>query len=477
MVAHFISEHSLLLLILAIGLACLFEFINGFHDTANSVATVIYTRSLRPTQAVIWSAICNFIGVFAGGISVAMGIVKLLPIELIASGNTPLTLITVFSMLVASCIWNFATWYIGLPASSSHALIGGLIGVGVGNALSQGLPAASGVNWKKTMEIGGSLLVSPLLGFGIAALALYLLSRRVNIRASAQDHNSPPPIFTRLALIGSSTGVSLAHGSNDGQKGVGLIMLILITVMPAQFALSTDALNQNQQSTLVSLESMESSLLKQVAKSPKKEAGLFAKAHADSGMIPESVRTSIVISHEIVKNLGSNLHAERLSVDQKMSLRKQIYSLESEFKKLEKQGYDLDSLRPLRKNLLGLVEYSPLWVLVLVALSLGLGTTVGWKRVVETLGEKIGSGKMTYAQGAVSQSVAMGMIGASSLIGVPVSTTHCLSSGIAGTMVASGYQIQKSMVRSIGLAWILTFPVTLALSCGLFLALRSLTGV
>jgi low-affinity inorganic phosphate transporter len=477
MLATFISDQSLLLLFLAVGVACLFEFINGFHDTANSVATVIYTRSLRPSQAVLWSALCNFIGVFAGGISVAMGIVKLLPMDLIASGNTALTLITVFSMLIASCVWNFATWYIGLPASSSHALIGGLIGVGVGNALSQGMPASSGVNWTKTMEIGGSLLVSPLLGFGIAALALYLLSRKVDIRASAEDHNSPPPFFTRLALIGSSTGVSLAHGSNDGQKGVGLIMLILITVMPAQFALSTDALNRNSEPTRVALESMESKLLKHIAEGPKNGASLVPVAHATDGVVPDSAKTSIHLARIIRESLAGASSPDQLQAEQKLALRKQIYSLESEFKKLEKQGYALESLQPLRKNLLGLVEYSPLWVLVLVALSLGLGTTVGWKRVVETLGEKIGSGKMTYAQGAVSQSVAMGMIGASSLVGVPVSTTHCLSSGIAGTMVASGYQIQKSMVRSIGLAWVLTFPVTLALSCGLFLLLRSLTGV
>jgi low-affinity inorganic phosphate transporter len=222
---------------------------------------------------------------------------------------------------------------------------------------------------------------------------------------------------------------------------------------------------------------MESSLLKHIAEGPRKGSTLVANAHADIGLIPESARSSIELSQGISSTLASASQADRLSVEQKMALRKQIYSLESELKKLEKQGYELASLRPLRKNLMGLVEYSPLWVLVLVALSLGLGTTVGWKRVVETLGEKIGSGKMTYAQGAVSQSVAMGMIGASSLVGVPVSTTHSLSSGIAGTMVASGYQIQKSMVRSIGLAWILTFPVTLALSCGLFLALRSLTGV
>jgi phosphate/sulfate permease len=476
MLAQVISEHSLLLLLVAVGIACLFEFINGFHDTANSVATVIYTRSLRPSQAVLWSAVCNFIGVFAGGISVAMGIVKLLPMELIASGNTALTLITVFSMLIASCVWNFATWYIGLPASSSHALIGGLIGVGVGNALSQGLPASAGVNWTKTMEIGGSLLISPLLGFSIAALALFLLSRKVDVRASADQSDSPPPLWTRLTLIGSSTGVSLAHGSNDGQKGVGLIMLILIAVMPAHFALSPEALLKNQDATLSGLASLESSLLKHIAEGPKNGVSLVPSAHANPDLLPESAKVSIGISREIRETL-LKANASTLSSEEKLSLRKQIYSLESEFKKLEKQGYALDSLRSLRKNLVGFVEYSPWWVLVIVALSLGLGTTVGWKRVAETLGEKIGSGKMTYAQGAVSQTVAMGMIGASSLVGVPVSTTHCLSSGIAGTMVASGYQIQKSMVRSIGLAWVLTFPVTLALSCGLFLLLRSLTGV
>ncbi len=473
-----IQDPTVLLLMAAIGVACVFEFINGFHDTANSVATVIYTRSLRPGQAVAWSAICNFIGVFIGGISVAMGIVKLLPMELVASGQTTLTLVTVFSMLISSCVWNFATWYVGLPASSSHALIGSLIGVGVGNALSRGLPASSGVNWTKTIEIGSSLLISPLLGFGIAALALYLLSRKVDVRASADAAEGPPSWPTRLALIGSSTGVSLAHGSNDGQKGVGLIMLILITVLPGRFAISSDALMRNRGEILIALDQMKSSLPEDLAKGPvKSKARLIPVAHADLALLSESMNRSIEKAGEIRGILAQGTGMEQISGERKLELRKKIYALDSELKKLESKGYSIESVRPLRNKLIGLVEYSPIWVLILVALSLGLGTTVGWKRVVETLGEKIGSGKMTYAQGAVSQTVAMGMIGASSWVGVPVSTTHCLSSGIAGTMMASGYKIQKSTVRSIGLAWLLTFPVTLALSCGLFLALKSLTGV
>ena len=126
-----LQSGSLTLLLLAIAAACFFEFINGFHDTANAVATVIYTRSLRPWPAVVWSGICNFLGVFIGGISVAMGIVKLLPVNLLAGSNATVSLIMVFSMLASSVIWNFGTWFLGLPASSSHALIGGIIGVGV----------------------------------------------------------------------------------------------------------------------------------------------------------------------------------------------------------------------------------------------------------------------------------------------------------------------------------------------------------
>ena len=471
------STTSLLLLGVAIAIACGFEFINGFHDTANSVATVIYTRSLKPWKAVAWSGVCNFVGVFLGGISVAMGIVKLLPVDLIASSNMSLSLITVFSMLLASCIWNLATWFVGIPASSSHALIGGILGVGVGNAISKGLPASAGVNWAKTGEVGLSLLVSPLLGFGVAALAIYLLRRvlKEKVIQSGPVNDSPPPFMVRLALIGTSTGVSIAHGSNDGQKGVGLVMLILIAVLPGKFALSPQVSPAELLKAEAALQTIEMKLVTISDYSvPKTASHFLPAAYADTQV---EGKTTVMEASQLANGIRNDLlkitHQSEMKSEEKLALRKNIYSLDSKLTHLEKAGYPVAELKPLRKTLSGMVEYAPLWVIVMIAISLGLGTMIGWKRVVETLGEKIGTSGLTYAQGTVSQAVAMSMIGVSALAGVPVSTTHCLSSGIAGSMVASGSSVQKSTLRSIGLAWVLTLPVTLALSCGLFLVLKA----
>ncbi len=474
---HLSSPVSLLLLGVAIAIACGFEFINGFHDTANSVATVIYTRSLKPWKAVAWSGVCNFVGVFLGGISVAMGIVKLLPVDLVASSNMSLSLITVFSMLLASCIWNLATWFVGIPASSSHALIGGILGVGVGNAISKGLPASAGINWVKTGEVGLSLLVSPLLGFGVAALAIYILKRVLKDGAiqSRPINDAPPPFLVRLALVGTSTGVSIAHGSNDGQKGVGLVMLILIAVLPGKFALSPQVNPAQIQQAESALQSIELHVSKFASlPAPKVSNHFLPSAYADNlAAAQNSIVETSKLAHTIRGEMLMIQEGQEMKSESKLALRKGIYNLESKLSALEKAGYPVSEIKPLRKTLTNMVEYAPLWVIVMIAISLGLGTMIGWKRVVETLGEKIGTSGLTYAQGTVSQAVAMSMIGVSALAGVPVSTTHCLSSGIAGSMVASGSSVQKSTVRSIGLAWVLTLPVTLGLSCGLFLILKA----
>ena len=233
-----LEPHVLLLLGVCLLAACAFEFVNGFHDTANAVATVIYTNALRPWVAVIWSAFWNFIGVFAGGIGVAMGIVYLLPVESLVDSNVYHGIAMVGALILAAIIWNVGTWYYGIPASSSHALIGSILGVGIAFSL---LPESRGaaVNWSKAGETGIALLVGPLLGFALTIGMMFLFKRFSSSKAIFKEPHKrkPPPLWIRLLLITTCTLVSFFHGSNDGQKGVGLVMLILIGIVPFRFAL------------------------------------------------------------------------------------------------------------------------------------------------------------------------------------------------------------------------------------------------
>jgi PiT family inorganic phosphate transporter len=477
------SSGTLSLLILALAVSCGFEFINGFHDTANAVATVIYTKSLRPWAAVIWSGICNFVGVFLGGTAVAMGIVKLLPTELLATGDHVISLATVFALLLSACIWNLGTWYYGIPASSSHTLIGSILGVGIGNAYLHGESLAKGVNWSKAADVGLALLISPLVGFTLAGLGLHFLKK---FTADTVLHDSPgetgrPPLGIRAALIGTCTGVSLAHGSNDGQKGVGLVMLVLIAVLPAQFALHPSVLQgpSNVAQLLDSSRKVEFALSLSSPLSGQKMASNQGAAIRDQiSLAPaasfdgdnDALKSAERYNRDIQTLLASNL----ATAESRLQLRSKVFQLESQLKKIEKQRPELASLKAERKALFSVVEYAPSWVVVMVAISLGLGTMIGWKRIVVTIGEKIGKAHLTYSQGAIAEMVAMSTIGISALAGVPVSTTHCLSSGIAGTMVANGAGVRAGTVKSILLAWVLTLPVTVALSAGLFVGIAQL---
>jgi phosphate/sulfate permease/outer membrane protein OmpA-like peptidoglycan-associated protein len=380
---------QLALLFLALLVAYGFEFVNGFHDTANAVATVIYTKSLKPWYAVIISGAFNFMGVYLGGIAVAMSIIKLLPVELLAtSGGAGMAM--VLALLCASIVWNIGTWYFGLPASSSHTLIGAIVGVGLANSLLPGHAFGSGVNWHKVQEIGTSLVLSPVVGLVAAALLLLLLRKLLPMPTlhTSPDGNKPPPWWVRAVLISTCSGVSFAHGSNDGQKGVGLLMLILIGMLPADYALNR-SLNHAQ-------------------------------------------ITAMIQSTDKIELLAEE-----------------------------------------RSTLRSAVEFAPPWVLIGVALALGIGTMVGWKRIVVTIGEKIGKTHMTYSQGASAEVVAATTIGLSGWLGLPVSTTHVLSSGIAGTMVASKSGLQSATVRNIALAWVLTLPVAMGLGGLLFLGFRA----
>ncbi len=458
-------------------IALSFEFVNGFHDTANAVATVIYTRSLRARSAVGLSGVCNFLGVHIGGIAVAYAIVHLLPVDLLVSVNSSLGLAMVFALLVSAIAWNFGTWYLGLPASSSHTLIGSILGVAMANCLREGIPLAMGVNWAKATEVGLSLLISPLLGFAGAG-ALLLAFRKVpgfqGLNRPPQGHE-PPSWGIRAVLIASGMGVSVAHGSNDGQKGVGLIMLILIGILPGVYAMNLDASPESLKATRQAAASLEAMF---TAKAPQVDAAVKAgriempKGKAGTFPVDCGVNYAVASAQNIQATLGDGSLAG-LGPRQLWALRTDILCLSDAAKHLFLlPGATPDEAVMLEKtleDLRGPTEYAPDWVLLAVSMALGIGTMVGWKRIVVTIGEKIGKTHMTYAQGAAAQIVAMSTIGLADVAGLPVSTTHVLSSGVAGTMAAGKSGLQFSTLRSIAMAWVLTLPAAMLLGGGLFM--------
>lgn len=462
--------HSALLVICLIA-ACSFEFVNGFHDTANAVATVIYTNSLKPWFAVIWSGIWNFFGVFAGGIAVAVGIINLLPVETLVDQNIAHSISMVIALLLTAIFWNLLTWYLGIPCSSSHTLIGSILGVGLAYSL---LPEAVGeaVNWKKAQEIGLSLLISPLFGFTMTIVLMYVI-RSLTKRSSYGDSlfkepkkDKAPPVWIRAILILTCTLVSFFHGQNDGQKGVGLIMLILIGIVPAYFALDENFSPTKIPASLTKIEqvinSIDSSVLSASDREALKEAtGMNEDLKkrfsglTDIASIPKEgrfiIRKDIMVMDRHLSHIA-DINDVKLSSNEKMVLKAEL------------------------KNIRKVTDYSPKWVLLLISLSLGLGTMIGWKRIVKTVGEKIGKEHLTYAQGASAEIVAASTIGVSSYLGLPVSTTHVLSSGIAGSMVANRgvKNLQPDTVRNILIAWFLTLPVVMIMAGTLFLLFRAI---
>lgn len=437
-------------LILCLLIACAFEFVNGFHDTANAVATVIYTHSLRPWAAVVWSGIWNFLGVLLGGIAVATAIVNLLPVELLVASGSNAGMAMVLALLIAAIAWNAGTWYLGLPASSSHTMIGAILGVGLANSTLPGHAFGSGVNWAKASEVGLSLLVSPVVGFGLAYLLLRLARALISDPALYQAPRGvdTPPWWIRGILIGTCTGVSFAHGSNDGQKGVGLIMLILIGILPGQFAVNSSAHRSDFDAARSAIERLEE---------PASRLG-----EPERGVVKGELA-------ELKAKLGLAGEARNIPPADRFHVRKDILLIESHLRGGAESKADLAALRKL-------TDYAPTWVLMMVAVSLGLGTMIGWERIVKTVGEKIGKDHLSYAQGASAELVAMSTVGVAALSGLPVSTTHVLSSGIAGAMVAQGSGVRKETVTKIALAWLLTLPVSMLLSGCLYLLFRWILG-
>jgi inorganic phosphate transporter, PiT family len=460
-----------ILLVFCITAALAFEFINGFHDTANAVATVIYTHSLKPGIAVLWSGIWNFIGVNVGGIAVAIGIINLLPVEALTDTNIHHNLALVMALIITAIIWNIGTWYLGLPCSSSHTLIGSIAGVSVGFIL---LPNNHDVllNWGKVKDAGLSLLISPVLGFTFAILLMFILRKSVKNKALFKEPpaKKAPPLWVRSLMILTSTFVSFSHGSNDGQKGIGLLMIILIAIVPARFALDH---SRNPVSLKNEAESLQG-LLSQVSRNELDRAA--SNAYDEVIMEADSLKKrleGITAFSQLSKTACGRTRKGILVLSRKSDI------MMNRFADQSGNVVTLDWKKQYSRHMSAMktyTEYAPWWVILLISLSLGLGTMIGWKRIVITLGEKIGKTNLTYAQGATANLIAASTISASSYLGLPVSTTHVLSSGIAGTMVSGNgvKNLQARTLASIGIAWLITIPVTMLFSGMLFLLLRLL---
>ena len=478
------SSWPYILLGIALLVALGFEFVNGFHDTANAVATVIYTHSLDPNIAVVWSGFWNFLGVVTSTGAVAFGIVSLLPVELILQVGGSAGFAMVFALLIAAILWNLGTWWLGLPASCSHSLIGSIIGVGIANQLMSVKTGTSGVDWAQAANIGKSLLLSPIFGFILASLLFLFMKAIIKGKRlyEAPVVTEPPPFWIRSVLVLTCTGVSFFHGSNDGQKGMGLIMLILIGTVPTTYALN-HAVTPRQSQDFVAVSHQAADTL-----------GKYVETSAVVGDprddVTEYIRTkefkpgTMLALRVLVNDIGTEMSQfkdlAQVPREHVRNFRNDMYIVSEALRLMQKShkpefsAADVAVLKNYKAHVDQATRFIPLWVKVAVALALGLGTMVGWKRIVVTVGEKIGKTHLTYAQGAAAEITAMATIGAADGLGLPVSTTHVLSSGVAGTMAANGTGLQWSTVRNLLLAWVLTLPSAMMLSGFLFYTLRHL---
>src|SRR5271167_2543590 len=472
------------LLGIALLVALGFEFVNGFHDTANAVATVIYTHSLEPHIAVVWSGAWNFIGVLVSSGAVAFSIVSLLPVELILQVGSNAGFAMVFALLIAAIIWNMGTWYFGLPASSSHTLVGSIIGVGIANQLMSVKTGTSGVDWGQATNIGKSLLLSPLVGFVGAALLLLLCKALIPNKAlyEAPKGSEPPPFWIRGLLVLTCTGVSFFHGSNDGQKGMGLIMLILIGTVPTAYAVN-HAVSPAQTADFVAVSTQTADMLGKYV-SPTAVVGDSRDEVTDYIRTKQFTPNTMLALREEDNGIGTemSIYKELKAVpqDKVRNFRNDLYVVSEALRLMQKthtpqfSTADAAILKNYKSHVDNATKFIPSWVKVAVALALGMGTMIGWKRIVITVGEKIGKDHLTYGQGAAAEITAMATIGAADYFGMPVSTTHVLSSGVAGTMAANGTGLQWGTVRNLIMAWVLTLPVSIMLSATLFWAFRTM---
>jgi inorganic phosphate transporter, PiT family len=477
---HTTSALPFVLLGIALLTALAFEFVNGFHDTANAVATVIYTHTLEPHVAVVWSGMWNFLGVLLSSGAVAFGIVSLLPVELILQVGGKAGFAMVFALLVAAIIWNLGTWWFGLPSSSSHTLIGSIIGVGIANQLMSVKSGTSGVDWAQATNIGKSLILSPIVGFVCAGLLLLVSKKLIPNKQlyEAPKGDQPPPFWIRCLLLLTCTGVSFFHGSNDGQKGMGLIMLILIGTVPTAYAVN-HAVNFQQTQDFVAVSTQTAGVLDHyvsasaVIADPREEVTDYIRTK-------QFTPNTMLALRELINGIGTEMAQYRelkaVPQDKVRNFRNDMYVVSEALRLMKKNNTpqfstaDAAVIANYKRHIDNATKFIPTWVKVAVALALGLGTMIGWKRIVVTVGEKIGKDHLTYAQGAAAEITAMATIGAADWFGLPVSTTHVLSSGVAGTMAANHSGLQMGTVRNLLLAWVLTLPASITLAAGLFWA-------
>ena len=440
-------------LIFCFVLVLAFEFSNGFHDTANAVATVIYTNSLKPVPAVVLSGVMNFLGVILGGVAVAFTLVELLPPDVLTPPNGNPAIAMLLALFLAALIWNVATWWLGIPCSSSHAIIGSLLGVAIVNSISASRGLGGGVDWSQVWAVLRALFISPLLGFVLAGALFRILQKVIADETLFEPTEAglTPPWWVRGLLILTCSGVSFAHGSNDGQKSIGLIMLTIIGIMPAAFCLNADT----PPSTLPALT--------QAAQ----QAGPLIQRYGD-----DEKSRAVADAERIGKVIGGVKALTEVPETERPGLRDSVYHVIAELKVVADSKAASDdeqaSAKRLHATLHGSVEYAPVWVRMLSAVCLGLGTMIGYKRIVTTIGERIGKRHLSPAQGASAELVGGALIGTAGFSGLPVSTTHIISSGVAGTMAGSGAGVQSRVVWQIAIAWLATLPATIVLSGGLF---------
>jgi PiT family inorganic phosphate transporter len=476
------SALAIALLVFALIMVILFEATNGFHDAANAVATVIYTKSLQPGQAVILSGIMNFVGVLIGGIAVAYALVELLPPEVLSPPDGGPAVAMLVSLFVAALVWNIGTWWLALPNSSSHCLIGALIGVALGNAFARSRSLAEGVQWPQLWKVLESLAISPVLGF-IFAGGLYLLCRRtLHDRHLYEPADSHPPIWwMRAILIATCSGVSFAHGTNDGQKSIGLIMLTIIGLFPATYALNPTA--QLSLTHLADLMQQAAPLVSRYGDDEKSAAlsairALEARAGSRSAALayPGSATALRPVKYAAVSQ-PSGSGSQAPGVKERSAIRDDVYRVISELRHAEDSKQisagDKKLAESLNQRMGSFVEYAPVWVRLLSAVCLGVGTMIGYRRIVMTLGERLGNAHLTPAQGASAEIVSAVLIGTAGFTGLPVSTTHIVTSGIGGTMVTSGAGLRYRMISRIAIAWVFTLPATILIAGGLYYLLAS----
>ncbi len=478
-VGETMANGILLFLTIALLIALGFEFVNGFHDTANACATVIYTNALPAPVAVVWSGLWNFIGVMMASGAVAYAIVALLPVEVILNAGSSAGFAMIFALLLAAVIWNLATWYMGLPNSSSHALIGSIMGVGLANQWIGGNLTA-GVDWAQVQKIFTGLLLAPIIGFIGAFVLLKLMKALLRNPAlyKAPAGDAPPPTGIRALLIATCTAVSFAHGSNDGQKGMGLIMLILIGCAPTAYALNRSMTVGETPAFVASIQTSAAAFTRagsgEPVALPDAEKILADALKAKKAGGAPTLAALGAVTGEVATEISGYGTLAAVPAEATAALRRDMYMVHDVTKLVMKapppaiSAQDKAAIDAMSTGLEKATRYIPNWVKIVVALALGLGTMVGWKRIVVTVGEKIGKTEMTYGMGASAELMAASTIILADNFGLPVSTTHILSSGVAGASVSSGASLQGSTVRNMALAWVMTLPAVMALAGGLF---------